>query len=204
MGFFVLVLITGICYTWSATSVKQKIIVFIKSVISLLIFFGLLAFVNERFTKPLLKSQRPSHVYMLNQTGKIEDIDSLYQLGKKQREQFFEGLIKNNPLQFKEIDIEVQQHWVEEAGFSFPSGHTFNAFLFAMIISYAIYYNRSRPKWRYLFFIPFIWSFSVAVSRVAMGAHTALDVCAGAAMGITVGTLFLYIDLTRHWLTRKK
>ncbi len=176
---------------------------FLKSVISLVIFFGVLAFINERYTKPILKSQRPSHLYMLNQTGLSSTIDSLYELDKNARKEFFEILLRTHPLEFKQIDPEIQAHWVNEAGFSFPSGHTFNAFSFAMILAYAIYFNRSFPKLSKLFFIPFAWALLVGISRVAMGAHTAFDVTAGATLGIVLGSVFLYIDRTRHWLTRK-
>lgn len=203
VGFFALLLVTGFFYASSAQTRRQKLEVFFKSVVSLALFFGLLAFVNERYTKPILKSQRPSHVYMLNQAGLNSVIDSLYQLDKKARGDFFAALLKNNPLKFRQIDPGIQAHWIEEAGFSFPSGHTFNAFLFAMILSYAIYFNRSKPNWRKFFFVPFVWALLVAVSRVAMGAHTDFDVCAGAALGIFTGALFLYFDLTRYWLTRK-
>jgi phosphatidylglycerophosphatase B len=140
---------------------------------------------------------------MLKHTGQEKALDSLYQLSKKERREYFSRLVQNNAAVFGDIDASIRQHWIDEAGFSFPSGHTFNAFLFAMIIAYAIYYNRSRPALRKLFVLPFIWALGVGLSRVAVGAHSALDVSAGAAMGILVGTLFLYIDLTRHWLTRK-
>ncbi len=203
LGFFLLLLLTGFSYTLSEQSIKQKTIVFLKSIISLCLFFGVLALINERYTKPILKSQRPSHVYMLSQTNHIEAIDSLYSLTKEERKLYFANLIKNNPLSFTKIDPEIQQHWIKEAGFSFPSGHTFNAFLFAMILSYAIYKNRSKAHLKNLFFMPFVWAILVAVSRVSVGAHTALDVSAGAALGIGVGMLFLYIDFSRHWLTRK-
>jgi phosphatidylglycerophosphatase B len=140
---------------------------------------------------------------MLNKAGLSTVIDSLYQLDKQARKEFFDQLIKTHPAQFSEIAPKIQKHWIEEAGFSFPSGHSFNAFLFAMILSYAIYFNRSFPKLRNLFFIPFLWALLVALSRVAIGAHSAFDVCAGASLGVTLGFLFLYIDKTRHWLTRK-
>ena len=203
-GFFIVLIFTSVCYASSAMNRKEKIKVFFKSVLSLLIFFGALAFVNERYTKPLLKSQRPSHVYMLNQTGLSSTIDSLYQLDKQARKDFFQVLVNTHPLEFKQIDPEITAHWVDEAGFSFPSGHTFNAFLFAMILSYAILFNKSYPHLRKLFFIPFIWAFFIGISRVAIGAHSPLDVSAGAALGISIGWLFLYIEKTRHWLTRKE
>ncbi|MDP2388303.1 MAG: phosphatase PAP2 family protein [Bacteroidota bacterium] len=197
-------ILTGIFYAMSAESIKQKLLIFSKTLVSLLIIFGALAWVNENYTKPILKLQRPSHVYMLEKTNSLNKIDALYNLSKKDRGVYFSELIKENQQQFTAIDHKIQQHWIEEAGFSFPSGHTFNAFLFAMIISYAIYFNRSKPKWRKLFFLPFLWALGVGVSRVAMGAHTALDVSAGATLGILIGSVFLYFDYTRHWLTGKK
>jgi membrane-associated phospholipid phosphatase len=51
--------------------------------------------------------------------------------------------------------------------------------------------------------LPFVWAYMVGVSRVAMGAHSALDVSVGALMGVLTACLFLYVDMTRHWLTRK-
>jgi len=203
-GFFILLIVTGLFYASSAAAFKQKALVFVKSVLVLALFFGVLALINERYTKPILKSQRPSHVYMLQQTGFAPVIDSLYQLDKNARKEFFAALVKSHPKEFRQIDPEIQEHWVEEAGYSFPSGHTFNAFLFAMILSYAILFNRSFPGGRKFFFVPFLWALLVGVSRVAMGAHTAFDVCAGATLGILIGSLFLYMDLTRHWLTRKE
>jgi phosphatidylglycerophosphatase B len=202
-GFFVLLLVTSLFYAISAVTLKEKALVFAKSIVILVAFFGILAFVNERFTKPLLKAQRPSHVYMLNQAGLNHLIDSLYELDKEGRERYFSELVRNHPLEFKKIDPGVQAHWIEESGFSFPSGHTFNAFLFAMVLAYAILFNRSYPGLKKLYFIPFVWALLVGVSRVAIGAHSAIDVSAGAAMGIFLGMLFLYFENTRHWLTRK-
>ncbi|MCC6369884.1 MAG: phosphatase PAP2 family protein [Bacteroidia bacterium] len=203
VGFFFLLVFTGICYTLSEEGIKQKVVVFLKTVLSLVLVMGVLAYVNERLTKPILKSQRPSHLFMLGQTSQSQAIDSLYQLSKAERKVFFAQLIKNNPAPFNQIDPTILEHWVEESGYSFPSGHTFNAFLFSMIIAYAIFYNRSKPQWRKLYFIPFLWALGVAVSRVAVGAHSALDVSAGAALGVLLGTILLYFDFTRHWLTRK-
>lgn len=204
MGFFVLLALTAFCYAFGVEGLKDRVKVFFKSILVFIIFFGVLAYLNEHYTKPVLRSQRPSHVYMLKQTGLGNVIDSLYQLDKQARKQFFEVLVKTHPAEFREIDQDVTAHWIEEAGYSFPSGHTFNAFLFAMILAYAIFYNRRWPKGRKLFVIPFIWALLVGLSRVALGAHTAFDVTAGAVLGIALGFLFLYGDRTRHWLTRKQ
>lgn len=177
---------------------------FLLSVFTLMIFFGSLAWVNENYTKPVLKLQRPSHVYMLDQIGALSKIDTLYLWNKQDRQRYFNELLQKHPLKFQNIDDDVQAHWVEEAGFSFPSGHTFNAFLFAMLIAYAIYYNRSKAQLRRLYVLPFVWAYMVGISRVALGAHSALDVSVGALLGVLTGWFFLYIDITRHWLTQKR
>jgi len=44
----------------------------------------------------------------------------------------------------------------------------------------------------------------VAVSRVAIGAHSALDVSFGAALGLLIGQLFLYIDYSRAIITQRE
>ena len=203
-GFGILLVITGFFYAWSQPTGRQRILTFLKATVSLSLFFLLLAILNERYTKHFLKLERPSHRFMLNQTGMGSKLDSLYMLDKEARGLYFEKLIRENPERFSEIDNTIRLHWIEEAGFSFPSGHSFNAFLFAMIIAYAIWYTRSKPQWRRLYFLPFAWAVLVAVSRVAVGAHTALDVSAGAGLGVVVGALFLRINITRYWLTGKK
>jgi phosphatidylglycerophosphatase B len=203
VGFSILLLLTAFSYALNKPGKRQKIMTFFRTAITLAAFFMLLALINERYTKHFLKLQRPSHRYMLSQTGRLNEIDSLYQLDKETRRQFFNDLTSGNAERFIKIDKSVIAHWVEEAGYSFPSGHSFNAFLFATIIGYSIWFTRSKPKYRWLYFLPFLWALLVAVSRVAMGAHTALDVCAGALLGTAIGLFFLWIDLTRSWLTSK-
>jgi phosphatidylglycerophosphatase B len=202
-GFLILLILTGYFYSSSQVKKREKVRVFLLSVFTLMIFFGSLAWINENYTKPVLKLQRPSHVYMLDQIGARTKIDTLYLWDKQERQKYFNELLLNNPLKFQNIDNDIQAHWVEEAGFSFPSGHTYNAFLFAMLIAYAIYYNRNKVHLRKWYVLPFLWAYMVGVSRVAMGAHSALDVSVGALLGILTACLFLYVDITRHWLTRK-
>lgn len=204
MGTIILLLLTGFSYTLGEKLFKEKTIVFFKSVFGLLFIFGLFAFVNENYTKPILKRHRPSHEYILLQENISNQIDSLYKLSKAERSGFFDILIKSDTQNFKHIDPLILKHWIQESGFSFPSGHSFNAFLLAMVLAYGIYHNQHKPKWKSLFVLPFIWALAVGVSRVAIGVHTPLDVSTGAAMGVCIGSILLYIDITRHWLTRSK
>ena len=62
-----------------------------------------------------------------------------------------------------------------------PSGHAVTAFTVATLISLEA--RLPRP-WRLA-----VWTlaFAVALSRVAVGAHWPIDICAGAALGVLVG-----------------
>jgi phosphatidylglycerophosphatase B len=192
---------TAFCYTIGEAPIKEKIKKFVVSLLSLIVVFGIAAWLNENYTKPLYKFPRPSHQYILLTSKASTSIDSLYKLNKKERSNFFHKKITENRGLFKQVDTKIQSHWIEEAGFSFPSGHSFNAFLLAMIIGYAIYNNKFSPGLKKLYFIPFIWALLVAASRVAMGAHTALDVSGGSAMGILLGLSLLLNHKTRSLLT---
>lgn len=202
-GTLVIVLFTSFCYTIRFTRYREKLWTFTKSVAALLIFIGGLAFVNEHLTKPLLKEPRPSHLFMLGQTLQLSALDSLYNLSKEQRVVYFKTLTDNSADAFSGIDSRILLHWVEEAGYSFPSGHTFNAFLLATIMSFSLYHASNKRLHAY-FIWPYIWAVGVGISRVALGAHTPLDVLAGGGLGLLIATVFIYFDTTRKLIIHKK
>jgi len=203
IGTVVIVVVTSYCYTIRVESKREKLLTFIKSFVAVSLFIGALAFVNEYLTKPLLKEVRPSHHYIANQLGVNHQLDSVYQLTKIQRKNYFDQLIQNNETYFSNIDNKVLHHWIEEAGYSFPSGHSFNAYLLATIMAFSLYHANNK-KWNNYFWIPFLWAGSVALSRVAIGAHTAIDVTVGSLGGFTIAAIFIYFDTTRKLLIHKK
>ena len=68
--------------------------------------------------------------------------------------------------------------------FSFPSGHTSAAFLFATIIS---------STYPILMTVLFVWASMVGFSRVILGVHFPTDTLAGALLGFSIAKLALSI-----------
>lgn len=202
-GTAAIIIITSFCYTIRVESKRMKLHTFIKSFVAVSLFIGALAFVNEYLTKPLSKEVRPSHYYITKKLGVSHQLDSVYLLTKTQRKHYFDQLIQNNETYFSNIDIKVLHHWIEEAGYSFPSGHSFNAYLLATIMAFSIF-NATNKKWNRYFWIPFLWAFIVALSRVAIGVHNPLDVVVGALAGFAISAVFIYFDTTRKLLIHKK
>ena len=92
----------------------------------------------------------------------------------------------------------VRQHWLSHTGFSFPSGHSLNAFLFAVLLaSLLAHHPRLSRGWIY---VPFMWAAGVCLSRVALGAHTLLDVAVGALAGGAIGLGLMSLGFLRRWL----
>lgn len=203
-GTLFIIAITSFLYTIRLQTKREKINTFFKSTIALLLILSVFAYINEHATKKILKYPRPSHTYVISQAGQTVNLDSMYELEKEQRQKFLQNMINATPALQINIDKKVLEHWVDEAGYSFPSGHSFNAFLLACILAFSIYHTRDHQRFRKFYFVPFVWALMVGISRVAIGAHTALDVSCGAALGILVALSLLYFDTTRKIVVHKK
>jgi undecaprenyl-diphosphatase len=68
--------------------------------------------------------------------------------------------------------------------FSFPSGHSMNAFAVATVLSLAF------PAFGPAFIVV---AASIALSRLILGQHFVSDVAAGSAIGVVVGALSFYV-----------
>lgn len=71
--------------------------------------------------------------------------------------------------------------------FSFPSGHTCAAFVFATVS--ALHFPDAAP-------LLWVWATAIGISRVAVGVHYPTDVVAGACLGTAIAEFTLFIIAT--------
>jgi phosphatidylglycerophosphatase B len=162
----------------------------LKTVVLLLGLLGGIAFFNEHATKKIFALHRPCHTLLVAQTNQSIRLDSLYALPKKQKTVILQQIILTHEAALNYVDRNVLLHWVAESGYSFPSGHSLNAFLLASILACFLYSN-THYFFKLFFYAPFVWAILVAASRVTLGVHTALDVSAGALMGLLIALLLM-------------
>lgn len=84
--------------------------------------------------------------------------------------------------------IETYQAWITPSDqFSFPSGHTAAAFVFACLLL----------QFYPLFAIPaFIWASLIGASRVLLGVHYPSDIAAGALLGCSCAVTAILLSST--------
>lgn len=198
-----ILIVTCFFYTRFVSGTGEKLRVFAFSFVKLLLIIGAFAFINEYWVKHTLKLSRPSHAYILDRNNNTSFTTAhLYKLTNEAKQKMLENIVRQNPEKFADINPDVLRHWTVETGYSFPSGHSFNSFLLAFVLSYSLYYSRSKAA-NATWWVPVLWAFMVAASRVALGVHTCWDVTFGAATGISVAALLMHFDLLRKSLLHR-
>ena len=172
------------------TGLKARVTKGLLFIVGLCAAIGAVAAVNEFGIKRAVSVHRP-YVKLLEREKLFRGTDYYAQPSRAERAAFLKKALKefkDHPF-VKSLDPKIRKHWGVLTGYSFPSGHSVIAFLFAVILAFVI--EKLIPKGRRLVWIPFLWASGICLSRVAVGAHSALDVTVGALIGGTVGILFL-------------
>lgn len=187
--FFLLILISR-----QDLSNRTRLFVVMYTVFISVVLAGGGAWLNENIIKNNFKYPRPNIEYLAGENGNGA-------LGVTAKE-FYQGTdIKNrNKLQRSDIlqkvlnqqslpvtlSAGVRDHWINETGYSFPSGHSFAAMFFA---SFFLTLGLScLSGWRkYAFYLLLPWAAAVCYSRLVLRVHTPLDITVGGLEGLFLG-----------------
>ncbi|RTR37267.1 phosphatase PAP2 family protein [Shewanella canadensis] len=142
----------------------------------------------NHYLKPFFNEARPNAVWLEQQY--LLNTENFYTLTKAERKAQMTASLER--LEHAETDLVlsplVKQHWKNEVGFAFPSGHTLFAMTLTMIASYYLLLagNLVLPT------ILFIWSITMGFSRMLLGMHWSQDVLASTVLGGVISLFSLF------------
>jgi len=157
------------------------------------VFLGGGALANEYFLKPAFAVPRPN-IELLEETGILElSAKEFYSsLSKDERRIHLAQTLSEQTTESVGLHETVRDHWIHEAGYAFPSGHTFSAALLAAyFLSLGAVSGVRRQKWAWGLLS--LYAVCIGWTRVLLGVHRPIDVLAGGAVGIVVGIMASWI-----------
>jgi phosphatidylglycerophosphatase B len=143
------------------------------------------------FIKPQFVVPRPNVVWLAgeNGTGPLGMTpEEFYESGPKQvRSELLARVLRSAPRPVA-LSSSIEAHWVDETGYSFPSGHAFSAMFFAtFFLTVGATYLATKRLWMFYALLP--WAAAVCYSRSILRVHTPSDITVGGLLGLGVGIL---------------
>jgi phosphatidylglycerophosphatase B len=183
---FVGVTMLMLLITRHGISTERRVVECVVVVIVLAVCAGGGAMLNEHGLKTVLQVPRPNVVYLAG-SGRLEmSPEEFYAQGDKQaRREPLREVLDAKPPPVK-LAPEIRAHWIEETGYSFPSGHAFSALFFAVFFAaLGVSYLATPRLW--LVYLMFPWALAVCYSRPILRVHTPTDIAVGGLEGIVAG-----------------
>ena len=158
-------------------------------VLIVLICTGGGALINEHVLKVRLKIPRPNIIWLAGDAGEGPlkmSTEEFYGSGDKE----FRSEILNHVLRQKPAPVllssSIENHWIEETGYSLPSGHSFSAmFLATFFLFSGVICTTTKRFWLLYTLLP--WALAVCYARPILRVHTPLDITIGGLQGVVVG-----------------
>ncbi|MHC4403079.1 MAG: phosphatase PAP2 family protein [Planctomycetota bacterium] len=159
------------------------------------------AALNEHGVKVAFEVPRPNIVYLAGADGAGPlgmSPEEFYGKGdKKARREPLRKVLEAEPPPV-ELAPAIREHWIEETGYSFPSGHSFSSMFFAtFFLATGVSYISTRRIWLFYLLLP--WALAVCYSRLILRVHTPTDITVGGLEGVVLG--FVAFLLVRAGLT---
>ena len=154
-----------------------------------MVFAGGGAWFNENFVKEKVGVPRPNIVWLAGDNGAGPlgmTPQEFYGSGDKEaRSALLLPVLQGQPVPVG-LSPMVEAHWLDETGYSFPSGHSSAALYFAtFFLLTAVTYVKTKRLWVYYLLLP--WAVAVCYSRPILRLHTPTDITVGALQGIVTG-----------------
>lgn len=135
--------------------------------------------------KYTLEEPRPYMSYVVEQGVEVE---AFYDLPRKERADVIAEVVQSDVHTPKWL----QKHWQKETGYSFPSGHTIFAVMWAMII--VGFLTRERDsKTTLLATLITLWAGLMMISRIRLGMHFPIDLFVSTILAYLIALLFFYL-----------
>lgn len=153
------------------------------------------AALNEHAVKPQFAVARPNVVFLAGENGAGAlgmTPEQFYAAGDKAARRIPMAAALHVTPETIAISPLIMEHWIEETGYSFPSGHAFGAMFFAtFFFALGIMYVSG---WRMTcFYLLLPWAVAVSWSRTLLRVHTPTDISVGALEGLVLGVLAFLI-----------
>ena len=144
---------------------------------------------NENIVKAQLKIPRPNIIWLAGDNGSGPlgmTPEDFYESGDKEaRRKPLAKVLSRIPSPVP-LSSSIEALWIEETGYSFPSGHAFSAMFFAtFFLTMAATYLTSKRLWMFYALLP--WALAVCYSRPILRVHTPTDITLGGLQGLAVG-----------------
>jgi phosphatidylglycerophosphatase B len=174
----------------SGISAKQRAVEAAAMAVVLLALLGGGSYLNEHVVKALYQTARPNILFL----GKPPEAPALkltvqefYQLpDKATRSTHLAAVLTSNTFTACRLHHWVREHWIAETGFSFPSGHSFAAMMFATFSLAMALSHFSGPR-LWLFYALLAWAVAACYSRLILCVHSPTDVTVGGIEGVALG-----------------
>lgn len=134
--------------------------------------------------KTLWEEPRPYMSYMLEEGVQIEPF---YELSRKDRGTVIQEILQED----QETPKWLQKHWQKETGYSFPSGHTIFAVMWAFIIV-GFLTREKDPKTILAMIIMTLWAGLMMISRMRLGMHFPIDLFVSTLISYPIALFFFY------------
>ena len=186
--------------SWKRRGIEAGVILVVLGVV-----LGGSAYLNEHYLKPALGIHRPNITQLAHtppdappaQTALGQTAKAFYALPDKETRS--EALRASQGFQTFPLHPLVRAHWIAETGFSFPSGHSLSALLFAAFFL-ALGLSVLAGWRRRLFYAVVPWAVLVCYSRPILRVHSPTDITVGGIEGLVLGLAAFVV--TRAVLSR--